>query len=50
MHLEIGRHAGDRLPKVAGADVFERPSFAPREMLIPRQCGPIMSLTSRESR
>ena len=26
--------------KVAGADVLERPSFAPSEMLVPRQCVP----------
>ena len=47
MRLEIGRHAHDRLPKVVCAEVFERRSFAPSEMLIPRQCGP--SLTSSRS-
>src|ERR1700722_6519278 len=36
MRFEIGRHAGDRVRKVAGADVLERPSFAPSEMLVPR--------------
>jgi hypothetical protein len=29
MRLEIGRHAGDRVRKVASLDVFERSSFAP---------------------
>ena len=34
---------GDRLPKIACADVFERPFFAPSEMLVPRQCGLLLS-------
>jgi len=42
MRFEIGRHAGDRVREVAGADVLERPSFAPSEMLVPRQCVPIV--------
>jgi hypothetical protein len=37
------------MPKVAGVDVFERPSFAPSEMLVPRQCVPIVFLTPGES-
>jgi hypothetical protein len=48
MCLEIGRHAGDRVRKVAGVDVFERPFFAPSEMLVTRQCVPIMFSTAGE--
>ena len=36
MLFEIGTHAGDCVRKVAGVDVFERPSFAPSEMLVTR--------------
>jgi hypothetical protein len=35
-------HAGDRVRKVASVNVFERSSFAPSEMLVPRQCVPIV--------
>jgi hypothetical protein len=41
MRLEIGRHAGDRVRKVARVNVFERSSFAPSEMLVPYQCVPL---------
>ena len=40
MRLEIGRHVSDRVRKVAGVDVFERPSFAPNKMLVTCQCCP----------
>jgi hypothetical protein len=42
MRFEIGRHAGHRVRKVARVNVFERSSFAPSEMLVPRQCVPIV--------
>jgi hypothetical protein len=37
MRLEIGRHASDRVRKVASVDVFECPLFAPSEMLVTHQ-------------
>jgi hypothetical protein len=50
MLFEIGPHAGDRVRKVACVNVSERSSFAPSEMLVPRQCVPIVFPTPRECR